>query len=79
MASAVALVFLAANITLYPGSRHPDPRIEMIADRGPILELTVKCRGGVAVISYSTIERLYCSPRFDCSRNMTEIIRKSCG
>jgi hypothetical protein len=79
MLSTAVLILLAADITLYPGRNYPDPRIEMIADRGPILELTVKCRQGVAVISYSKIERLYCSPRFDCSRNMTATIRKSCG
>jgi hypothetical protein len=53
--------------------------IEAQIDRGPIVELIVKCPKGVAIISYSKIEKLYCSPRFRCRRALTPVLADSCG
>lgn len=66
-------------ITLYSGANAPEPRIEAITDRGPILEMIVRCRTGSAIISYSKLERLYCDPRLRCDANQDTVIRRTCG
>lgn len=61
-----------------PGYRRP-PRIEVTIDRGPVIELIVRCPAGTAIISYSKLERVYCGAKRGCSGNREEIFRKSCG
>lgn len=78
VAGAVAGVVLAAGFTLYPGSRAPDARIEAITDRGPIRELIVRCPAGTAIVTYSPVERLYCTPRLRCDADIEAVIARSC-
>lgn len=77
--SALTGVVLAATFTLYPGPQSAiDPRIEAITERGPILELIVRCPVGTAIISYSRVERLFCTPRLECDRDQDAVIARSC-
>lgn len=77
-AGAIAGVVLAAGFTLYPGNRAPDSRIEAITDRGPIKELIVRCPVGTTIVTYSPVERLYCTPRLRCEVDLDTVIARSC-
>ena len=79
MRANVAAALLAGTFTIYSGADSQDGRVEAVTDRGPILELIVRCRNGTAIISYSKIERLYCDPRLSCSPSKDSIIRSACG
>jgi hypothetical protein len=86
----LAAIILAANtFTTYPAfgdalSIGPkavanEPRIERVSDNGLILEMIVTCPKGIAVISYSKVERLYCSPKQACGRDLSSILQRSCN
>jgi hypothetical protein len=89
MSGVVAFTLVLANFTAYPSygdqgiatprgvERHP--RIEASIDRGPIAELIVRCPKGTAIISYSKVERLFCTPRHVCDRDLDRVVAKSCG
>ena len=89
MLIATALAFSLASYTAYPafgdrsGVQPPaavaQPRIEATTDRGPIVEMIVRCPKGTAIISYSKIERLYCSPKQSCNRSLGTIVARACG
>lgn len=89
MSSVAVLTLVAANFTAYPdfgdkGIATPrgverNLRIEATIDRGPIAELIVRCPKGTAIISYSKVERLFCSPRHVCDRDLGRVVAKSCG
>ena len=53
--------------------------VEAVVDRGPILELIVRCPVGTAIITYSRPEALYCGPSGVCGGNRDQAIRRACG
>ena len=73
------ITLIAASFTFYPGSNYPDQRIEAIIQKGPIYELIVRCGSGSAIISFSPIEELYCSPKGYCDPQIDVIIDRTCG
>ena len=89
MFGVIATGALLANFVTYPalGDRgvvvprkiETAPRVEMTTDLGPIVEIVVRCRRGTAIISYSKVERLFCSPKHKCERALAPIIARSCG
>jgi hypothetical protein len=89
MFSVIAVTFLAANFTAYPsfgdkGIATPrkaerNARVEATIDRGPIVELIVRCPSGTAIISYSKVEKLYCGPKHTCNRQITRVVNDACG
>ncbi len=89
MLVAATLAFTLASYTAYPafGDRSgvqpraavSQPRIEATTDRGPIVEMIVRCSKGTAIISYSRIERLYCSPKHACNRSLGTVLAQTCG
>ena len=88
MVSVLASVTLMSAFATYPafGDRPPvvpragaAPRIEATIDKGPILEMHVRCRRGAAIISYSKVERVYCSPQGRCAGNLGRVLAASCG
>jgi hypothetical protein len=89
MLVSTTLAFTLASYTAYPafgdraGVQPPaavaQPRIEVTTDRGPIVEMVVRCPKGTAIISYSKVERLYCSPKLSCNRNLGTILARTCG
>ena len=89
MFSIVSVTLLAANFTAYPsfGDRgiatprkaERNARIEATTDRGPIVELIVRCPTGTAIISYSKVERLYCGPTHVCNRQINRAVSDACN
>ena len=89
MFSVFAFTLLTANFTAYPsfGDRgittprkaERNARIEATVDRGPIVELIVRCPSGTAIISYSKIERLYCGPKHSCNKQINRVVADACG
>jgi hypothetical protein len=89
MASLLAQGLLLAAVTSYPSAgdrsliRPPSieraPRVEAAIDRGPIVEIIVRCSPGTAILSYSKVERLYCTPKHQCDRSMAITTARSCG
>jgi hypothetical protein len=83
------IVLSLSNYTAYPafGDRSgvqpsalaAQPRVEATTDRGPIVEMIVRCPKGTAIISYSKVERLYCAPKLSCNRNLGMILAQTCG
>ena len=89
MLGVVAASVLSASFTSYPalGDRgfvkprtiEIAPRVEMTTDRGPIVEIVVRCPSGTAIISYSKVERLYCSPKHKCDKALASVVARSCS
>lgn len=71
-------VALASTFTIYPGPNYKPAEVEAITDRGPILEMIVRCPVGTAIITYSKMEKLYCQPNLRCGSDIGAVIRKSC-
>jgi hypothetical protein len=88
MASLLTQGLVLAAMTSYPSAGDRDlikppsieraPRVEAAVDRGPIIEIIVHCAHGTAILSYSKVERLYCSPKRRCDRSMTKTVARSC-
>jgi hypothetical protein len=89
MALLLAQGLILAAITSYPtaGDRglvkppsiERAPRVEAALDRGPIVEIIVRCSDGIAILSYSKVERLYCTPKHQCQRSMALTVSRSCA
>ena len=74
----------AANFTLYPGFTDPDATIEMLTDKGLVVEIVVRCSrrasGQISpgIMTYSKVERLYCSAKNRCFPNATRAYEDTC-
>jgi hypothetical protein len=89
MFSVFIAALLTANFTAYPGfgdrgiatprKAEQSGRVEATIDRGPIVELIVRCQSGTAIISYSKVERLFCSPKHSCNRQIGRVMTEACG
>jgi hypothetical protein len=79
VAISVGLIAAAQGFIDYPVFVDPSSRVEATIDRGPIVEMIVKCGDGTAIISYSKIEKLYCTPKFKCSAGLNTVLRQTCG
>lgn len=76
---------VALNLDMTPPAIHAAvskarqaPRIESTVDRGVFVDLIVTCSGGTAILSYSKVERIFCSSRGQCSPRMESAIEDSC-
>lgn len=79
MLETAAIVLTASTPFIhYPPVRATPPRIEVVTDRGPILELVVRCPAGTAIITYSKIERVFCGPKGGCSADRNDVIGRVC-
>lgn len=78
MLSLLGSLAAAAVVIWYPGFARPGEVVETVIDRGPILELVVRCPVGTAIITYSKLERVYCSPRGGCSQELGRIVEDVC-
>jgi hypothetical protein len=75
-----ALGFAAAAIfSDYPAFLKKGGPIQAYTDRGPIVEMIVRCPAGTGIISYSKIERLYCSSKMHCYERLTLAVAETCG
>jgi hypothetical protein len=86
--SVVATSVIVANFTGYPafGDRgvvmphkiESQPRVEATIDRGPIVEMVIRCDSGTAINSCSKMDRRYCSPKHLCDRSIATVLAKTC-
>ena len=72
-------VALAAIFSDYPAFLKQGGVIEAYTDRGPIVEMIVRCKTGTGIISYSKIDRKYCSSKMTCSASRDTAIAQTCG
>jgi hypothetical protein len=75
--SAIGLA-LTAIYTDYPAFLKSAGVIEAYTDRGPIVELIVRCPTGTGIMSFSKIERLYCSSKFKCTARLQTAVADTC-
>jgi hypothetical protein len=76
--STFAAIALSAPFILYspPGGRAP--KVEATIDKGPILEMIVRCPVGTGILTYSKVEKLYCGPRGGCDKRLEPIVQRLC-
>ena len=88
---AIAATFAAlaapaqAGFRVYPGFLDPYAKVEMVHDKGLVMEIVVRCRrkadGQISpgILSYSKVERLYCSSKGRCGRSPLAAARHTCS
>lgn len=69
---------MASIFSDYPVFLKKDGPVEAYTDRGPIIELIVRCPVGTGIMSYSKIERLYCSSKHNCSTGLSVAVEDTC-
>lgn len=80
MIKLVALGIAVAPIySDYPSFLRRDAIVEAYTDLGPIVEMIVKCPQGTGIMSYSKIERLYCSSKNACFPGLHDAVDDTCG
>ncbi|MDD9909500.1 MAG: hypothetical protein OXR62_07385 [Ahrensia sp.] len=81
----LALSAKASNFSLYPGFQNRDGIIEMTTDKGLVVEIVVRCNRNedgqvrAGVMTYSKVERLFCSSKNRCGRDGDRALRDTCG
>ena len=63
----------------YPAFLQKGGVVEAYTDRGPIVEMIVRCQTGTGIISYSKMERLYCSSKMHCFGRLNQAVSETCG
>ena len=63
----------------YPAFLKRSGVIEAYTDRGPIVEMIVRCPVGTGIMSYSKIEQLYCSSKWKCTAKLLDAVSNTCG
>ena len=75
-------IFIAATAATgyitYPEFIDSTANVEAVTDLGPVLEVVVKCKSGSAIMSYSKIERTFCTPKWTCYKDLDKAIARSC-
>lgn len=89
MLSVLAQSLVATAIISYPefGDRglirppaiERSPHVEAATDLGPIIEIIVRCPHGTAILTYSKVDKRYCTPKLRCGRSLAAIVARSCG
>jgi hypothetical protein len=68
----------AAHFNYYPGFIEPGHRVDALIDKGPIVELVVRCKVGTGIIAISKYEGLFCAPDFTCFSTLRPAIARTC-
>jgi hypothetical protein len=74
-------LLLAAATTgfiYYPGFVEPGQRVEALIDKGPIVEMIVRCRTGTGIVAVSKYEGLFCAPDFTCYSTLKPALARTC-
>ncbi len=84
MLQALYALTVATGFSLYPaygdrGHSPVDPRLEAAIDKGPIYELIISCDEGSAILSYSKVERLFCTAYRGCTTNSAKAMARACN
>lgn len=75
---AAAGLALTAIYSDYPAFLKKAGVIEAYTDRGPVVELIVRCPVGTGIMSYSKLEHLYCSSKFKCTAKLQAAVADTC-
>lgn len=75
---AMAAWMMASIFSDYPAFLKKGDPVEAYIDRGAIIELIVRCPVGTGIMSYSKIERLYCSSKHNCSNGLHTAVEDTC-
>ena len=70
---------LTAIYTDYPAFLKRGGLIEAYTDRGPIVEVIIRCPVGTGIMSYSKIEDVWCSSKLKCFTEMKTAVSDTCG
>ena len=62
----------------YPGLLHPRAVVQAYFDKGPIVEIVVRCPAGSGILSYSKMERVYCSAKHRCFAALSPAVDHTC-
>ena len=92
MQTAILFAITTAGFTTYPGfgdrieTQPPMPShvasglgVEAVVDHGPIVEMIIRCGGATAIISYSKVDKVYCSPKMQCGMTLDKTMAVACG
>ncbi|MEL6751841.1 MAG: hypothetical protein AAFO70_07150, partial [Pseudomonadota bacterium] len=85
LAITIATPTLAGDFRLYPGFKDKNAIIEMTTDKGPIVEIVLRCdrrpngqiRSGI--MTYSKLEGLFCDSNLRCFRSPARAFQRTCG
>ncbi len=79
MSKILVAAAVSGNFTLYPGFLEPFRNVEAIVDRGLILEVVIRCDAtATGILSFSKPERLYCSSKNRCYRELAPAMADTC-
>ena len=70
---------LTAIYSDYPAFLKKAGVIEAFTDRGPIVEMIVRCPIGTGIMSYSKLEQLYCSSKMKCTAHFQAAVSDTCS
>lgn len=76
--SVLLALAVAAPFNLYPGFDDPGQRIEALIDKGPVVEMIVRCERGTGIIAISKYEGLFCAPDFSCYPTLKPALARTC-
>jgi hypothetical protein len=68
----------AKGFRYYPGYSQPGGMIEVVHDKGLMLELIVRCPVGVGIITFSRVEGMYCLPNHRCTGDLDTALYRLC-
>lgn len=74
----IAYSFMASTFTAYQAFVHPGATVETLIDKGLVVEMIVRCPDGAGIITFSKVERRYCTPDFTCHAAIKPAIRHLC-
>lgn len=63
----------------YRSGVRPASPVEVLTDKGPLVEMIIRCGPQSGIISYSKVERLFCGPRGGCSLDFQKVYRATCA
>ncbi len=69
---------LVAVYSEYPSFIKRGQVVEAYTDRGMIVEMIVRCPAGSGILSYSKVERLYCSSKHMCTKQLQPAVDDTC-
>lgn len=75
--AAVGLV-LTALYSDYPAFVGRGGAVEATTDRGAVVEFIVRCPAGTGILTYSKMERVYCSSKHRCSAQLEPAVEDTC-
>ena len=78
MHSLFIAVAVSTTFTLYPEFVEPQSPIKMVRDLGPVYEITVRCPLGFGIMTYSKVDKRFCTPDWTCYRSIEPAFQKLC-